>query len=66
MKAIYNLVTFLAAVVILATAGWCTYLHRDTIKNVFNGNCICVDNCACGDKCKCDAEKRCAPACSCK
>lgn len=31
MKAIYNLVTFLAALVVLAWAGWETYLHWDVI-----------------------------------
>lgn len=31
MKAIYNLVTFLAALVVLSWAGWETYLHWDVI-----------------------------------
>ena len=31
MKSIHNLVTFLAAVVVLSWAGWQTYLHWDIL-----------------------------------
>lgn len=74
MKAIYNLVTFLAAVVVLAWAGWQTYLHWDVLtKQVMvppvAAKCKpCCGNCKCGKTdCAgaCCADKKCCDACGC-
>ncbi len=77
MKALYNVVTFLAAVVILSWAGWQTYLHWDILMNkaaVHHAKPIpvpcktCCKHCICGKAdCKgaCCADKKCCDACGC-
>ena len=68
MKAFYNLVTFLAAVVVLGWAGWCTYTHWDVlVKQPTTLRCKCCMNCVCGKKdCKGGCcGKKCCNDCGC-
>lgn len=68
MKALYNLVTFLAAVVILTWAGWQTYLHWDIPVAKKPAACLCCKHCACGKTdCKgaCCPDKKCCNDCGC-
>ena len=73
MKTIHNLVTFLAAVVILSWAGWQTYLHWDILMQKVQPVAVvkckpCCNNCKCGKAdCKgaCCADKKCCDTCGC-
>lgn len=65
MKAIHGTVTFLAALVILAFAGWQTYLHWDVVTGKHPvSKCACVADCKCV-KCKCKTGKKCIADCTC-
>jgi hypothetical protein len=78
MRFIYYTVTFLAALVILAYAGWQTYLHRNVILNAVPNvnfgkpdapkpkphNPIKCKDCTCTD-CKCTEGKCCCAKCEC-
>lgn len=64
MKAIYNVVTFLAALVILAGGGWCTYKHWNVLVGVPAcpcKSCSCCPGCGNG-ACTCSTCK-CCPNC---
>lgn len=69
MKAIYNLVTFLAALVVLAWAGWETYLHWDVITGKapmvwHHGKLAPHHKKCCCKECKCEnCPKDCAGDC---
>jgi hypothetical protein len=74
MKSIHNVVTFLAAVVVLSWAGWQTYLHWDIIMKKVAVTPVatkckpCCNNCKCGKvDCAgaCCADKKCCDACGC-
>ena len=81
MKALYNLVTFLAAVVVLGWASWCTYTHWDLLVNKSVvvkpiPVCPCCKNCKCGKtdckgaccdetKATCCDNKKCCGNCGC-
>jgi hypothetical protein len=70
MKAIYYTVTFLAALVVLAFAGWQAYLHKDVIvgnvPGIVGKKCGCNADCKCTKaECKCSAENSCSPDCDC-
>jgi hypothetical protein len=59
MKTIYNVVTFLAAVVVLAWASFEVYLHAGYYMHPAAAcSCACgcskTGKCDCGDKCSCD------------
>jgi hypothetical protein len=65
MKAIHGIITFLAALVVLAFAGWQTYLHWDMVTGKHTmSKCACVADCKCV-KCDCKAGKKCIAACTC-
>jgi len=69
MKALYNFVTFLAAVVILGWAGWCVYTHWDIlVKQVTKpAHCKpCCAECTCNKaNCKTVDGKKCCADCGC-
>lgn len=59
MKMVYNVVTFLAAVIVLGWASWETYLHVGFYtKAAATCPCDCgckeTGTCKCGAKCPCD------------
>lgn len=70
MKAFYNFITFMAALVVLGWAGWEVYLHVGMFTApaaVKAGACACkacVCKCGCdkGGKCEC---KKCVCDCGC-
>ena len=67
MKFIYNTVTFLAAVVVLAWAGWEVYLHKDFVAVKSSTACPCCKQCVCG-KADCKGGccgKKCCDGCGC-
>jgi len=80
MRFIYYTVTFLAALVILAFAGWEVYLHRNVIGNAFpninfgkpadvpkkhhDHHPVKCKGCTCTD-CKCCEGGKCVEGCTC-
>ncbi len=68
MKAIYNLVTFVAALVVLSWAVWETYLHVGFVMKPAACACKCgcpTTTCTCGDTCGCKCGCGQTGACNC-